>query len=168
MPKKGETLGCGGDVRMGFSGSRLPPQVESLFPNLAASGYEITSDPSYDYNCIAWAMHVSVQRWDWTDPDGYWPPSVPRDLSSSTLVQVFADAGYTVCDSDGSEVGYDKIAIYVLNGRWQHAARQLRNGRWTNKLGDHCDITHPTLESLAVGYYGIIFCIMRREIDEAL
>ena len=32
-----------------------PEQMEQAFPNLADSGYSITSERSPRYNCIAWA-----------------------------------------------------------------------------------------------------------------
>ena len=147
---------------MGISGRRLPQGIEDEFPNLATAGYEITSEASIDYNCIAWAMDISVQRWDYGDPYGYWPPTVPRNQEAATLVQVFAVAGYSVCDNGDKEPGYDKVAIYAQNGLWEHAARQLDDGRWTSKLGDLEDITHPSAESLAGGFYGGIHCIMRR------
>jgi hypothetical protein len=36
--------------------------LEDSFPNLVSGGYEITSDLSLDYNCIAWAAG-DISRW---------------------------------------------------------------------------------------------------------
>ncbi|HZO88142.1 MAG TPA: hypothetical protein VFB38_07355 [Chthonomonadaceae bacterium] len=53
--------------------------IESTFPSLATSGYDITSPAAEDYNCIAWAAG-ETDRWWWPDPFsiGYWPEGVPR------------------------------------------------------------------------------------------
>ena len=51
------------------------------------------------------------------------------------------------------EEGVEKIAIYILNGKPEHAAKQLPDGRWSSKLGDLDDITH-TLNGLSGNRYG--------------
>ena len=136
--------------------------IENSFPNLAADGYEITSDASKVYNCIAWVLGISTQQWDHNDPEGYWPERLPRNQKAETIVQLFAGFGYAVCDGCEREPGYEKVAIYAVDGRFAHVARQLEDGRWTSKLGDLEDITHPSPDSLAGGYYGDVHCIMRR------
>ena len=55
------------------------------------------------------------------------------------------DTGYAPIGEDGPlQDGYEKIAIYALDGEPTHAARQLDTGRWTSKLGKHEDIEHDT------------------------
>ena len=139
----------------------MSQEIEDSFPNLAAFGYEITSEASGVYNCIAWALSISTQQWDYNIPGGYWPPSLPRNRKVETLIQLFAMAGYAVCDSCEQETGYEKITLYAVDGLFAHVAMQLEDGRWTSKLGDLEDITHPSPDSLAGGYYGEVHCIMR-------
>ena len=78
------------------------------------------------------------------------------------MVSLFEMLGYAVCDSDAREPGYDKVALYALEGQWQHAARQLEDGQWTSKLGPFEDITHPSPQDLTGEVYGRVHCIMRR------
>ena len=139
-------------------------EIENAFPNLAGSGYEITSQSSDDYNCIAWAVGITGRRWDCDSPRSYWPPSLPRNQEVATLIRLFAGQGYTVCDDDAKEPGYEKIAIYAIAGTFFHVAKQLSDGRWSSNLGSREDITHPTSATLAGGIYGNVHCIMRRPI----
>ena len=135
--------------------------LEIFLPGLAISGYEITSEASDVYNCIAWAAGDNTDWWDW-HPRAYWPEFAPRSPEVEALVQVFAGLGYSVCDNAELEAGYEKVAVYAINGRWEHAARQLENGQCTSKLGEFEDITHPSPEDVAGGVFGNVHCIMRR------
>ena len=127
-------------------------EIEDAFPNLYGSGYEITSEPSREYNCTAWALGITSQRWDCDRPESYWPPSLPRDSRVATLLRLFSDEGYSLCDDDALEPGYEKIAIYAFVGQFTHVARQLEDGRWTSKLGNREVITHPSPTSLSRVY----------------
>ena len=140
----------------------MDQHFEELFPSLADSGYEITSEPSQEYNCIAWVLGVTSQRWDCDRPGSYWPPPLPRDNRVETLMRLFAGEGFSFCDDDALEPGYEKIALYAFVGQFAHVARQLEDGRWTSKLGNREVITHPLLSSLAESFYGNVHCIMRR------
>ena len=133
--------------------------LEDMFPNLYGSGYQITSPVSLEYNCVAWALGIINQWWS---HDRTWPDSVPRSPHIQALRQVFEFLGYEICEGDTRESGYDKVALYALEGIWQHAARQLDDGRWTSKLGPFEDITHPSPEDLTGELYGEVHCIMRR------
>ena len=128
---------------------------------MATSGYEIVSDASSIYNCIAWAAGDNTDWWDW-HPRAYWPASIPRSPEVDALVQVFAGLGYSICDNAERETGYEKVAIYTKNGRWEHASRQLEDGQWTSKIGEYEDISHPSPEDLTGELYGNVHCIMRR------
>lgn len=44
----------------------------------------------------------------------------------------------------------------------RHAARQLPNGRWTSKLGDHVDIEHAALDAVGGDFYGEPAVFMRK------
>ena len=65
------------------------------------------------------------------------------------------------------EYGYEKVAIFELNGNVTHASRQLKNGDWTSKLGwQHgvsFDVSH-TIESISNGYYGDVSIYMKRNL----
>ena len=145
-----------------MSGSEMPRRLEESFPHLAGSGYEITGQASKEYNCIAWVMGIATQNWDCYDPDSYWPPSIPRDDSIMTAMQLFAGEGFSLCEDDTLEPGYEKVALYAFVGRFTHAARQLDDGRWSSKLGIMELITHPSPANLAGGFYGNVHCFMRR------
>ena len=135
--------------------------IERAFPVLTASGYEITSEITDLYNCVAWAAGDDTDWWS-HEPEYYWPEWAPRSPEVEALVQVFVGLGYTVCDSAEKESGYDKVALYARDGEWQHAARQLEDGQGTSKVGPFEDITHPSLENLTNETYGNVYCIMRR------
>jgi hypothetical protein len=73
----------------------------------------------------------------------------------------FQTKGFEDCDDDSLEDGIEKIALYATsNGKPTHAARQLENGKWTSKLGDHEDIVHETLDCLngERNWFGQIQC----------
>jgi hypothetical protein len=133
--------------------------IDETFPNIVESGYEVTSEPNEEYNCIAWAAG-SDSEW-WSHVTGYrWPAERVSEVEA--LIQVFASMGYEVCDSTEREEGFEKVVVFVQDGRWSHAARQLDNGQWTSKLGIFEDIEHSTVECLAGDFYGDVHCTMRR------
>lgn len=128
------------------------------FPGLAQSAFEITSEPTPIYNCIAWAAGETDHfRW----PNKSWPPSVGRANSRDNFIRFFGSYGYKKCDSPNSEAGYEKVVLYEKDGAPTHAARLLPNGRWTSKLGSSHDISH-SLEGLNGDNYGAPVVFMRR------
>ncbi len=133
--------------------------LEDMFPSLYGSGFQIASPVSLEYNCVAWALGITTEWWS---HDRTWPDSVPRSPSIHALTQVFELFGYVICDSAEREPGYDKVALYALDSVWQHAARQLHDGRWTSKLGPFEDISHQSPDDLAGVIFGEVNCIMRR------
>lgn len=136
--------------------------LASLFPSLNNQNYKETSDPTDEYNCIAWAVGRNDVWVDPTNPQYYWPDSVPRDDSIDNLVLVFQIEGYEVCTDKSLESGIEKIAIYGDGLGYTHAARQLPNGKWTSKLGGLEDIEHDTLDALCGSEYGQVERIMKR------
>jgi hypothetical protein len=141
------------------------------FPHLNPDNHTITSKPTRQYNCIAWAADESetYRRWD-PDPQGiyYWPPGVPRKVTMEAVAQVYETLGFRLCFSTALEAGTEKIAIYGRDGQNgitipTHAARQLPSGQWTSKLGDHEDIIHKDLNDVN-GFYGgpVIYMERRR------
>jgi hypothetical protein len=141
------------------------PQHE--LPNLTADTCEIRSDPTNQYNCIAWAAGENFRNW-WPDPlgIGYWPPGVPRQVTTEAFMLAYGALGYTLCFDGALEVGMEKIALY---GKGQpgvevptHAALQLESGEWTSKLGPFEDIYHATPEAVDGPVYGRVLCYLSR------
>lgn len=142
---------------------RLPPDRERQLPHLLAEGYDVTSPTDFSYNCIAFAADVNTVFW-WPDQsgDGFWPIAW-REVSVSCFVEAFRSIGYEICNNGGLELGYDKIALFILNGQPTHAAKQLPDGRWKSKLGRWEDIEHASLKAVEDHIYGKAEVFMRRK-----
>ena len=138
-------------------------RINQAFPNLAASGYNVTSPEADEYNCIAWAAD-DVGNWWWPDQNDvcHWPESVPRKESLEAFIRAFKTLGYSLCLDDQLEPGFEKVAIFTdQEGEPTHAARQLSNGKWTSKLGPWEDIEH-SLHGLTGTTYGTVTRILKR------
>ncbi|MBN2568114.1 MAG: hypothetical protein JXB42_01655 [Deltaproteobacteria bacterium] len=137
--------------------------MKKIFPNLKT--YEITSPPTIEYNCIAWALGDD-KRWWWPDPNiysqYYWPPEIPRGESVDNFVKAFETFGYIECDGPELEEGFEKIAIYADKyGKPTHAVRQLESGIWTSKLGQLEDISHD-IDGVSGEHYGNVVIVLKR------
>ena len=51
-----------------------------------------------------------------------------------SLVEALASLGYEQCDDSNVEAGYQKVALYGFEGRFEHAAVQMPDGRWRRKM----------------------------------
>jgi hypothetical protein len=91
----------------------------------------------------------------------YWPPNVPQEETVDAYVKAYATIGYVECSNGGFELGFEKVALYALNGTPKHAARQLDAQHWTSKLGRSEDISHQ-LADLAGSLYGDVVCYLKR------
>jgi hypothetical protein len=133
------------------------------FPNMTSHNSKCTSDATKDYNCIAWALDKN-DVWCWPDANRYcyWPIQ-NRSATLAAFIEMFAKFGYKCCESDVLEEGFQKIVIYIKNGNPTHASRQLKNGKWTSKLGEEFDIEHDNPEVLNGPAYGMAEIIMKRE-----
>lgn len=131
------------------------------FPQLRDGDYEETSSEAEHYNCIAWAAGIQTEWWEPSE-DGVWPTDVPKQPTIDNLAEVYKKFGYTNCDSAHYEEGFEKVAIYGSPYEYEHAARQLADGKWTSKLGASYDIRHSNLECLTGGLYGSVRRILRR------
>jgi hypothetical protein len=130
------------------------------FPRLTSVNHRITSPPSPDYNCIAWAAGESGRWWE---PVVYWPATTPPgDYGIAALTLAFEALGYLPCGDGGAEPGFEKVALYGDGMFYTHAARQLLDGKWTSKLGAGEDIEHDAPEDVAGGLYGEVALFMRR------
>jgi hypothetical protein len=139
--------------------------IEECFPEIADWGYDITSDITCEYNCIAWAAGDDT-RWWWPsssdDGSAYWPSGVPREVDVRAFAVAYRTLGYSECESPEHEAGFEKIAIFALpSGEPTHAARQLDATGWTSKIGKLQDIRHP-LRALEGNEYGRVVLFMKR------
>jgi hypothetical protein len=138
---------------------------QSEFPNLKYGkdkNHKVTSCRTARYNCIAWAADDPLNFW-WPDGSDHWPTSAPYEVTLPAFIRAFETLGYETCDNGDLEAGYEKIVIYVdTNNEPTHAARQLRNGRWTSKLGRNEDIRHNTPTDVAGPCYGLPCRFLKR------
>lgn len=137
--------------------------MQGPFPNLTESNSRPTSPYDESYNCIAWAAD-DTDYWWWPDAMGqhYWPPNVPREETIEAFVQAFGVQGYEQRSDTTLEPGRQKVAIYTdRNGNPKHAARQLPDGWWASKLGQHIDIEHEFAALDGPGY-GTVAVILAR------
>lgn len=139
------------------------PDLESWFPNLRHSPYQITSPRDPSYNCVAWAAG-NAQQW-WWPGTSFWPG--PAEETVGCFVSAFQSLGYEVCESRDLEPGFEKVALYCKDGEPQHVSRQVHAGLWTSKCGKGEDITH-TLEGLEGSDYGEVTIILRRPLGGPL
>jgi hypothetical protein len=139
--------------------------LNSLFPNLAKSGYLRTSDPTTDYNCIAWVFGDDENRWE-PDEAGFWiwPDGLKRSYSMSSFIKLFKHHGYEKCANGALEEGFQKVAIYTSRGKFKHVALQTYDGKWKSKLGDLDDIVHETLDGLNGERYGTPTVFLKKTI----
>jgi hypothetical protein len=138
---------------------------ESMFPNLAKSSFDLTSDATEIYNCIAFAAGVDSEWWD---PLGVWPAGIGTEDTVENLMAVYRYHGFEESD-DKPEAGFEKLASYATdNGKvYQHAAKLGADGRWLSKMGVDEDITHRTLDALESDAYGKVVKFMRRRTPES-
>ena len=141
-----------------MTGNRM--WIDEQFPRLASEGYEVTSEPTDEYNCIAYAAGDTT-AW-WSHLPGYRWPNASRTPSINSLIELFQKLGFELCDDAHDEAGLENIALYAKGDQWTHAAVQLPDGSWSSKLGPDEDIRHNTPESLCGESYGQVHCIMRR------
>jgi hypothetical protein len=124
---------------------------ERNFPNLTRKDDHVTSVDDVSYNCINYAAGRDDAWWCPLNPqDGAtWPDGVPAKWDVESLVILFNQLGYEVCEDADLEEGSEKVAIFCEDdGRPTHAARQLSTGAWKSKLGEWEDIEHKTLRCL--------------------
>ena len=136
----------------------------TAFPKLSGEDFEIVERVSKRYNCIAYAAGDTAKWW-WPNGIDYWPPWATRDNRMESLKEAFAGLGYEQCDDSNVEDGYQKVALYGFQGRFEHAAVQMPNGRWRSKMGQRPVIEHRSLESLSGGLDGNVAFYMRRVVS---
>lgn len=130
-------------------------------PRLTDANHAITSPATFRYNCLAWAAGAATKKWGDQAPY-YWPAEVGRGPTIESLIRLFEWLGFERCGDGGLEAGWEKIALYAVDGIWTHASRQKSDGVWTSKLGDFEDIDHLNPEDVAGGDYGGIAAFLKR------
>lgn len=118
------------------------------------------------YNCIAWAMGTQMIWVDHNIAVGHWwPEGIPREDSYVALAEAFRSVGFTDCKDSEMEEGYDKVALYGLNGHWLHASRIWDTGHEHSKFGCNHDGIHPS-NCFQGTMYGEIYMYMKRQQEE--
>ncbi len=135
--------------------------LAKAFPRLSSETFDVVSQPSNEYNCIAYAAG-DVDKWWGYSRRRYWPDYAARSDSIESLIEVFAGLKFLQCQDSSLESGYEKVALYEEQGVWKHAALQMPNGRWRSKMGQGPVIEHLSPESLSGGMYGNPTIYMRR------
>ena len=145
----------------------LEPERVAEFPLLILGEYEITSQDTEEYNCVAWAVNDDSRWWQPSGaPHHYWPNDSYDDYSVEALITAYNSLGYETCENSNLEAGFEKIAVYATpDGEYAHASRQLPNGQWASKLGDWQDIDHLRVEALESASYGIVHTFLRHRIE---
>jgi type VI secretion system secreted protein VgrG len=140
-------LGNAPAVRAESPVSTIERLEKSSFPRLHDQ-YKVLGSGTKRYNCIAWSLGIT-DRW-------IWPGERVEDFD-----QLYGQNGFRrLKRMDYSlQQGTDKIVLYAMvnkQGRKQctHAARQMKDGSWTNKLGSLPLIQVPSPEHLAGPGYG--------------
>ena len=133
----------------------------------------ITAAPTMVYNCIAWALGSRNQWWEPHSPGsipeerGHWPAGLPHNRDPQTLRQLFQQEGFTDCENGELDPTVVKIALYRTrdedgNYEWTHAARQLKSGLWTSKLGSSYEVTHRNPDDLDGALYGTVYAYLSK------
>jgi hypothetical protein len=134
-----------------------------MLPRLTPGNHRITSPATSDYNCVAWSAGDTTRWWQ---PGSYWPVKLlPGDHGIAVLEQAFRALGFSDCEGEQLEPGFEKVALYGSTLIYTHIARQLPSGEWTSKLGRSADIEHETPDDVAGGIYGEVVQFMKRQIQ---
>ena len=142
-------------------------QLQKVFPRLATTPFTVTSEAAPQYNCVAFAVGITDQRW-WphTNQKGWhWPTTAPQEETLAAFEAVLRELGWEVCSAGSLESGYEKLAIFA-NGNMMptHIARQIATGSWVSKLGTWLDIEHTNCQGLTGDEYGEVAMYMRRAV----
>ena len=105
--------------------------IENWFPNIKGKNFKIIKSNNF-FNCVSFTLDI-YDYWLWTN-EKEWPSDIPRDLGIDSFVMLYNKYGYSECDSDLYEDGYDKISFYAKDSVPKHAAKQFGN-IWKSKIG---------------------------------
>jgi hypothetical protein len=135
--------------------SRAPGMTDLLnvyarMPRLQDSAHGVTSEPTDQYNCVAWVERDFAHWWQ---PEFDWPNDLqcppPGEPDLPCYVSLFRRWGFEPCETDDFEPGFLKIAIYSKDGFFHHVAKQVPPIRWwSSKVGAAHDFKHERLDAL--------------------
>jgi len=140
----------------------MDERLKAEFPKLSHPQDKKTSEADPGYNCIAWAFKDN-QKWWWPHKRAFWPKKIRNLTPMEAFDELFIEDGWEETEVLKFEEGYEKIALFSKNGNPTHAARLLKNGKWTSKLGGEIDIMHD-LHELEGPAYGNVVKIYRKRI----
>ncbi|MGD0541516.1 MAG: hypothetical protein ABSB33_08360 [Tepidisphaeraceae bacterium] len=124
---------------------------------------DFKSIPTFAYNCVGFAIG-DVHWWDPSGVDGTaWPGDLARDDSVETFLELFRRWGFYSCDNSSYEAGYEKLAVFGIDGLFEHVAIQVSDNLWISKLGNLEDIQHP-LMPMEGSQYGNICHYLKRDL----
>ena len=136
-----------------------------IFGNALKSdpNFKLTSQPTYRYNCIAFAMGMSDRWVDVANLPWHWWPPVQKDDTINSLIAAFEYFGFEKCGMDDNiDEKYDKVVLYGKDNQWQHAAKVVAPNVYHSKFGESFDGTHSSGNVLSVKY-GDPYVVMRRK-----
>ncbi len=153
------------------------------FPKLILDpNFKISSPINVNYNCIAWAGIRDDEFW-WPEIEPYnldgvkykWPFNIENNDKLKFFIELYSKLGYIETSNNiGNEhPKFRKIAVFIkidplnldiLTNTCTHAARQLKNGLWTSKLGRFHDIVHSNPYDLEGKAYGNIAIILKKSL----
>jgi len=155
-------------------------EIIKVFPGLKNDKFFKIEDSSPNYNCIAWAAHVTDCWWDKLPHgnrpsirfDGVkvdWPFDVDFEFSTRVLIEIFTQLSFVICEDGEYEDGFKKVVIYEKDAEATHMARQLTNstnkGIWTSKLGGWFRITHESPLTIEGNAYGVATIFMKKSMS---
>lgn len=134
----------------------------ATFPKLTETTFEITSDETPYYNCIAFAAG-DFNQW-WWPIKGFWPIE-KREETIACFISAFESLDYRVCQDSTFVDGFEKVAIFAdTQNKPTHMARfEVKLGKWKSKCGPAQDIAHA-LHDLEGPDYGTVHTYMERNI----
>ena len=151
----------------------MPPLNKRIIDPNDPRFVTVSSVENSTYNCIAWALGA---RRNWWEPHregnipqglGDWPEGLPHDREPGTLRELFRREGFVDCEDGSLDPALVKIALYWVQDDvgsyiWTHAARQLKTGLWTSKLGSSYEVTHRSTGDLEGELYGAVYAYMAK------
>jgi hypothetical protein len=144
---------------MDTSRDRRRDFIEFRHPGLRDVTWSIESCRTNAYNCIAFALGFTNQRWQ-PDPrfGDHWPRDIPQEDTEEAWIALFEKFGFIRCADGNFEAEAEKIAIYADSDGATHVAKLVSPGVWHSKMGNEEDVYHP----LAALKYGCPKYFFRR------
>jgi hypothetical protein len=150
--------------------SESSESIKKKWPNLTEENARTTSEFCWFYNCLGFAVGDEENWWWPLKEEGiYWPKETPFINTTPNILKMLNEKfNYFECNSGEFEKGYEKIAIYGIEGGYtpKHYAIQSSIGKWKSKLGELEDIEHDTLEALNGFFYGVPIAFAKRKLSD--